>query len=239
MKTPLTLLLFFICTHICFAQTNEALKTISATYQVTKTLHSINEFKDTINRVQVELRGKLYVQSNKSMYWEEPMYLSTYQDGKVAIQTLTGLHDYKLPTDSMQNIRLNDAANGIWIGYSTNTFNGVAENTLSKGWFKPANRSWQFLPETKVVGGLSCQRAQLFYNKRLAWDVWFCPEIPIAVGGPLDICNLPGLVVAATNFISSKQILLSDYKMAASLPQHLFWPEQFNQPFTNDYTTAH
>lgn len=56
---------------------------------------------------------------------------------------------------------------------------------------------WKLLPESKKIGRFQCQRAQLFDDGDLVWDVWFTDAIPLEYNLSF-LMDMPGLVVEAT-----------------------------------------
>lgn len=58
------------------------------------------------------------------------------------------------------------------------------------------NYEWVFYNETKMILNYACKKASARYplDRRLVFDVWYTEDIA-AVGGPMDINGLPGLVL--------------------------------------------
>ena len=54
---------------------------------------------------------------------------------------------------------------------------------------------WVLTEDTDTVCGYECMKATGSYGGR-QWEVWFAPEIPVAMG-PWKCCGLPGLVMKA------------------------------------------
>lgn len=95
--------------------------------------------------------------------------------------------------------------------------------------FELGVQEWKLLPETKVINGLFCQRANFFHpiSNKLIWDVWFCPSIQVNFG-PGGIRDIPGLVVEALDLGNRETYLLESYTTDISVPKSVFWLEEFN-----------
>ncbi len=55
--------------------------------------------------------------------------------------------------------------------------------------------TWETLPETEVVMGYTCQKAQCSYGGRI-WYAWYTADIPLNYG-PWKLADLPGLILKA------------------------------------------
>jgi GLPGLI family protein len=198
-----------------------------AAYKITQNYIIPNE--SGINEtVTVALSGYLYRKNNRYIYFEKPDYLSQLENGSLIYSRTEGnVHTLVLPTDSLQDIYYSDYDSLIQ-RYRSQTF-GMNKNIFQA--FDPDFLTWELLPESKTIHGLSCQKATLTRYGQLQWVVWFAAGIPMRSGMSF-IKGLPGLIVDADLIPLNKHYSLMSVDSPAVIPESLFWPAAFNQPFS-------
>ncbi len=204
---------------------------LEAHYKIYKPIYSTDENGMEKNIANLELDGFLYQQKNKFIYFNKPLYLDKYPDGYIDVNIdRNNVNKIAIVMDTIQSIRYFDLDSSI----SRSRFNipGPGNYGINvKSNLKKNNINWQFLQDTKEINGLKCQKAQFINrNSKLQWIVWFCPDVA-AFGGPDYITGIPGIVVEGENKISNETFVLESYNNNISLPDNIFWPKEFDQPF--------
>jgi GLPGLI family protein len=203
-----------------------------AKYKVTKEvqINQPNSFQPKIP--PLEFTGYLYHKNNLYISWLTPNYLDKYPQGRIELEMPVaegiGFFGYSLNMDSMISIYYKAIdSNLIRLTNYTNASNSQKPYSYN---FEPGFTNWTILPESKIVQGLNCQRAQLIRSGGIQWDVWFCSDIPIE-NGVSNIFNLPGLMVEGYSFGEKTSYSLIYYNMQETFDDAVFWPPLFNQPF--------
>ena len=206
-------------------------QTLEARYKVFKPLNATSGNGMLNNIATLEWDGFLYQQNNRFIYFKKPLYLDKYPGGYVDIATdENNITAIGIVMDTVQAIRYLDFDSLIYRS-SINISGSPGHGINHKGNLSTNNINWRFLPDTKEINGLKCQKAQFINgNGKLQWVVWFCPDIP-ALGGPGYITGLPGIVVDGENKITSETYVLVSYRSNIKLPDNIFWPKEFNAPF--------
>jgi GLPGLI family protein len=181
----------------------------------------------------LEFTGSLYHKNNLYVSWLTPNYLDKYPEGKIEF-TRSGANEYYVyPLNMDTMIRIYYKAidsNLIRLTNFSNASNSQKPYTYN---FEPGFTKWTILPETKVIQGLNCQRAQRIIDGTLYYDVWFCADIPLE-HGISEIFNLPGLMVEGNSYGGNTiSYSLLYYNMQETFDDAVFWPPLFNQPFTH------
>ena len=228
MKDWLLALRFFLIVPFAGLVADANSQTLEAFYKISQGIYVSAENGISRNIATIEFNGFLYLQGNRSIFYKKPSYLNNYADGYVRYSTgENSEQDFALVMDTIQGLMYKDF-DSLIVRYRVD-IPGSGINV--KRPFKRGSQNWQFLSETKEIGGLKCQKAQFINgNGKLQWIVWFCPDIP-AVAGPNGITDLPGLVVDEENVITNEKYRLMSYKSDGTLPANIFWPDEFNKPF--------
>ncbi len=88
-------------------------------------------------------------------------------------------------------------------------------------------RNWEVTNESKIIQGYTCYKAiftKIINNLPYEQYAWFTPEIPFNFG-PLEWCNLPGLVLEYQNSKSSIVAKKIKFNVEDVLKQKLIKPE--------------
>jgi GLPGLI family protein len=201
---------------------------IQASYKVSQDIFASFQDFDKKKIATLESIGYFYKKENHYLYFEKPSYLSDYPTGHVELSEYNLLVGISM--DSIQ--KLNYVSLDSLVRYYRPHMTGkdrVKFNYSQK--FELDYFDWEFLPETKDVNGLKCQKAQLKIRDNLQWIVWFAPEIPTQAG-IFNITGLPGLVVSAECVPINTRYELVSYTIGTDISEQLFHPKEFNQPFT-------
>lgn len=206
-------------------------QTFEAHYKVFRSIYTTTSNGVLKNIATLELDGFLYQQKNRFIYFNKPLYLKKYPDGYIeVVNDENNITEIGVPMDTIQNIRYVDFDSLISRSRFDITGSGNHGFNEKNNW-KMGRVAWKFLPDSKEIDGLKCQKAQWINgNGKLQWEVWFCPHVPV-LGGPGYITGLPGIVVDGENKISNEKYALVSYKSDINLPPGIFWPEEFNEPF--------
>lgn len=183
------------------------------------------------NIATLDFDGFLFQSKSRFIYYKKPLYLGTYPDGFIHVSNSNDNEmQIGVVMDTIQGLRYLDFDSLITRSrMDVSGINGGGLNvkrTLKKGII-----TWKYTGDTKEINGLKCQKAEFINaNGERQWVVWFCPDINV-LAGPAGIRDLPGLVVEGENIITNERYVLISYKSNVVLPESIFWPNEFNQPF--------
>ena len=218
-------ILFSISCLLFFLKLNS--QTLEAHYKVQQSVN-ISSDPTRSKTLTLEYDGYLYRSDGKYIYFQKPLYLNKYPSGEIIESSGNAYNIYTLTMDTIQRIVYSNTDSMIVRRLLDGGNDDLKE--FSVRCFEWGSFEWQLLPETKIINGLLCQRAQQ-YNpgnpKELIWDVWFCPDINIGFG-PLNIRDIPGLVVEAESFTMQETYVLQSYNANISIPDCFFWPKEFD-----------
>ncbi|PUZ30027.1 GLPGLI family protein [Chitinophaga costaii] len=176
----------------------------------------------------ISFTGYLYKKGSRYIYFEKPEYLKDRPDGQfVANTTANTGYSFNLNTDTIQSIYYSDFDSLIY-RYRIDQLSTLPNRVQN---FNPNYYHWDFLTDTKEINGLHCQKATLTLRGNLQWVLWFCPDIPMQAGIG-NIKGVPGLIVEAERMSDHKHYTLDSYDANAVVPDSIFWPKEFNEPFS-------
>ncbi|MEO8403842.1 MAG: GLPGLI family protein [Chitinophagaceae bacterium] len=204
-----------------------AAQNLTAHYRVTQTV------KFSGQETSVQLSGTLWRKGNTYLYVERPEYLQKYPDGNISISTgNNGLAAYRLNMDTVQSLsRVNydSLITQFKIDSWWDTDPSSIKNVRQP--FESDCKEWEILPETKVINGLTCQKAiNNAPDGTRQFEIWFTSDIPMQSGIEGTI-GVPGLVVEATCVPLLKRYILESYSNEQMLTDTEMWPIAFNKPF--------
>lgn len=214
---------------------NLSAQTITANYSVTKAV-TYNDEKGTENFVAVlKYDGFLYASNNKFISFLKPLYLKDYPKGEIPILSKQNNESnaYGVRMDTLQEIQYIALDSLIMRFRFHKNPEGYHSNFMRE--FEANYQKWEILPETKTIQGLQCQRAKLFHPKKaqLIFDVWFYADIPVQVNFS-NIIGLPGLVIEGELIPEKIKFALKKYELDVPISKHIFWPNEFNEPFKQE-----
>ena len=92
--------------------------------------------------------------------------------------------------------------------------------------------NWIIKDSSKNISGFECLKAEGFCKGRF-YEVWFCPEIPIAAG-PWKLSGLPGLILEAYDL---RRSIIFTFKSITNIevPEYINLPNKFSQVTTNEF----
>jgi len=218
-------ILFSIWCLLFFLKLNS--QTLEAHYKVQQSLNI--SFDPTRSKtLTLEYDGFLYRSGGRYIYFQKPLYLDKYPSGEI-IESFSNVYNiYPLEMDTIQRIRYNNTDSMI-LRERLDATSEDLKQFIVRG-FEWGSFEWKLLPETKMINGLLCQRAQQYNRgnpKEQIWDVWFCPDIMMNFG-PLNIRDIPGLVVEAENLTIPESYVLQSYNANIPIPDSIFWPKEFD-----------
>ncbi len=221
---------FCILTLLLAVSSGKA-QTMEAHYKMSKDIFMSEDNGSMRKLATVTYDGYLYQSGSKFISFKRPTFLADYPNGFVTYQTgPKSEYSVELSIDTLQGITYRNF-DSMCVRYRIDIpgKGGSGINVLRK--FNRGNLKWDYMDETKDIGGLKCQKAQFVNgNGKLQWVVWFCPDLPVN-GGPDGITDVPGLVVEGSDLITDEKFVLDNYKTNTVIPEHIFWPEVFSQPF--------
>lgn len=223
---------FLRCILFVFVPVTIQAQTLTATYAVTSSMN-ITLSSGQVKQQTINYSGILYRKGNRYIYFEKPDYLSKYPSGQIKIDygNYNGAVYDLGGTDTIQFISYADYDSLLERWRINSRIPGVINNSLQyfdSGFLNGRwKNQWQIGTETKEINGLHCRYA-LLPNR---WEVWYCPDIPIAFG-VYFIVGLPGLVVEANKLsMGGRHFVLESYTTNTDIPDSRFWPAEFNEPF--------
>lgn len=183
----------------------------------------------------LEYEGFFFKKKNKFLYYKKPLYLSKYPEGQISISNQANVYqNFEIYMDTIQSISYKDMDSLLWkYRFDLTGTGNVTENYVQA--FEPGFQEWQFHSETKTINGLKCQKATRDVAGKISWEVWFCPDIPMATNIS-NIFDLPGLVVEAENFSLNERYALDSYSLNAEVSDSVFSLKEFEQPFISRKT---
>lgn len=200
---------------------------LEARYEVTWNI-SLPSQNGNSKLIPISYTGTLYRKNNKYIYMERPGYLSTLSNDEMSVDEADHrITKLLLNSDTIQNIYYSDF-DSLVSRYRADIKSGEGINYFQN--FEVDYFPWELLPVTKEINNLHCQKAVLSMKGQEQWSVWFCADIPMQAG----VCNiksLPGLIVEADYIPLNKHYILSAYDTKRDLPDNIFWPSVFNNPF--------
>jgi len=107
---------------------------------------------------------------------------------------------------------------------------GVYKNIFR--FFDPDYVQWVVQEGTYIINGISCKHA-ISYSKQTnapAFEIWYNEDIEMSIG-PLNLFNVPGLVVKAKIHGMRTTLILKEFSTTDVPDDRVFWPEEFNAPF--------
>jgi GLPGLI family protein len=174
-------------------------------------------------------KGFFFKQGGRTIFYKKPLYLANYPTGSIDVPVGTSnTTRVSLPMDTTQGIYYRDM-DSLVMRWRLDISGGSMDFNYER-LFVQGNSSWELTPEQKTIGGLKCQKAVLRNHGVIIWEVWFTPEIPVTVG-PAGIVDIPGLVVEAYCIPWNETYRLDSYSTTVKIPQDVFWPAEFKQPF--------
>lgn len=224
MKKTIYIFLFFFSSAALQAQNLEA------TYKVYRDIYYSTENGQKKLLATVDLMGFLYKKGETYISYCKPSYLKKYPLGNIDFQDNTGISNtVMLYKDTLQHLNY---ANFDSLISRTRTMSTIkkTENifrNFSRGEFK-----WQILPETKIVNGLSCQKAILIVKRTnsIGYLAWFCADVPVQMN-PLGIKDIPGLIVELECPTLDSRWVLTSYNTEINIADSIIWPQEFTEPF--------
>jgi GLPGLI family protein len=218
------ILLIFISCFIFFqihAQISEAHYLVKQPVQISV---GNNKTKEII----LEYEGLIYQSGAKAITYLAPQYLMQYPSGEIKIPLESGFTTMLLNMDSMQLVHLYDKDSlRLW---SFNGSNGTVRQSFTKK-FRYGKLKCKILPETKIINGLQCQHAKMFFasdTTRIIHDIWFHPDISLSFG-LVGLIDAPGLIVECSTPLTNISYSLKYFKTAEPIDNAIFWPAIFNK----------
>ena len=203
----------------------------TAKYKVTREVVS-TEGNNSSTLATLSLEGYFYMKGSKVISFLKPLYLVDYPKGYIQEkQNDFTYHTQGLFMDSLQQIAYCNLDSMIFRNRSEMTgLNGKGANYAA--YVKTGMNNWKVFPESKVIQGLTCQRATLQKpNGNPSCEIWFAIDIPMQIGLN-GIFDVPGLIVEGEIFSAHEKFTLASYSFDAPISDSLFWPKEFNEPFT-------
>lgn len=205
-------------------------QTLEAKYKVTRRI-PLTEKSGKVTHYSFDYTGFLYRKGSSYISFVKPLYLDVYPTG---VKEVFYAENQKIPLsllmDTIQTLNYISFDSLVW-RYRLDRTGRVDFNHMRK--FEPGIRAWNFLPDTKEVNGLNCQKATLYSSGLLAYEVWFCPDIPMQAG-PHHLIDLPGLIVELESYFTKTTWVLESYTADIDIADNIFWPAEFNQPFKEE-----
>ena len=227
---------FILCllTSFFLFTTNESIaQTFQANYQVTRNM-SLSAGAPTAGKtLALAYDGLLYSKGNRTISFCRPLYLDEYPTGTVEVDNPEGgTVTNNLHMDSVQALAYVDLDSMIMRNRSDGSGRNLKRTNTTRE-FEWGIRKWHLLPDTKIISGLSCQKAVLYRSGgsgEIVYEIWFCPDIG-QQAGPRGLTDLPGLVVELQVVPFDEHWSLQSYVFNTPLSDSLFWPNEFNEPF--------
>lgn len=203
---------------------------VEATYLVTQNI--IVNLPDVGAKkiATLESTGHLYRNSARYIYFERPNYLAAYPEGIVTYELPNG-GNYKagISMDSIQRLSYKNMDSLVRIYRAHSSGKGQTDFSFKQK-FEADYFEWKMINETKIIDGLSCQKAELSIKNKLQWVVWFTPDIPMQAGIS-NIIGIPGLIVNAEHIPINVNYKLVKYKVGQYIAEEIFHPKEFEEPF--------
>jgi len=196
----------------------------SARYKVTKQIELKDENDKTIV-IDLPYSGFYFAKDFKVLSYIKPLYLYKYPDGYLKVNNMS----YQLDMDSLQFLCYANLDSFI-LRRRIKKMVGECENILNE--FEKGVMKWALESESKIKLGLTCKKATCHNpntNKPYC-EIWYSTEIPMPIGIN-NLLDVPGLIVEATFFNLSETYELLSYSFTESIPDEIFWPDEFNEPF--------
>lgn len=211
-------------------------QTLSATYKVTKDILNAGSENQNTSLPPLEFTGNYFMQGKRVISYLTPDYLDRYPTGKIESTRNDGPNNYSvniipLCTDSIIGVNYSDGDSLIW--RYTSYVGGANMQRPSSFKYEVGFKKWVVLNETKDINGLICQRAVSYMEgNQVEWDIWFYPDISVDRGFE-NTFGVPGLIVEGVCPPGKLTMKLLNYALGAAIPDSIFWPELFNQPFVH------
>lgn len=227
MKKHVILVLFMLSSFYIHAQFNSA----TCIYQVSSSVKPPFEGQKSTT---LNFKGYLYKLGNRYIYFSKPLFLETYPEGKITSSDGGQIGYSVFCIDTMQHVIYVDLDSSIKRG--RNGFAGLEKkdsgiNRLFE--IEPGLNEWKILPATKLVNGLTCQKATLAMRgepTKPYMEIWFATDIPMPVG-PWGTTDMPGLAVEGKFIGADLSFSLQSFTPNSSFDTAVFWPGYFNEPF--------
>lgn len=203
---------------------------LSATYDINRTVVSRIAGNNNSTVADLKLIGYYYLKGNKVISFSKPLYLNDFPTGSIVEKENDFMyHTHSLIMDTIQGISYFNLDSMIF--RTRMQFSGLNQegvNYVSS--FSNGVNKWEVFPETRQINNLVCQRAILKKRDKIVCDVWFAKDIqvPITFYGFAD---LPGLLVEGEMMRTQEKFSLKSYTFDKSIPDSIFWPAEFNEPF--------
>lgn len=208
-------------------------QSLIANYQVTRAFSLSRGTSNDANELELSFEGALYTKGNKTISFCRPLYLNEYPTGTVDSDVPgQGIVTTYLFMDSIQALNYVNLDSMIWRSRNDRSGSNRPRTNILRE-FETGSQKWHLLAETKVISGLSCQKAVVYRNGNsgeIVYEIWFCPNIDQLVG-PRGLRDVPGLVVELTVVPFKEHWSLQSYVENAPVNDQLFWPKEFDQPF--------
>lgn len=222
--------IFFFCI-IIFQKL--AAQQFTAKYNVTReVIGQIDGKSETI--ADLDLEGYFYLKGNRIITFLKPLYLMDYPTGQIQKKISSyNMASYDLLMGPIQSISYYTLDSMIYRSRNELAgLNGFGQNNADIMRPAPGYNKWELSGETKIILGLSCEKATLAGSTGTpAVEMWFSKDIPMPLG-LYGLADVPGLMVEGEMFSSHEKFKLESYSFDTEIPDAIFWPKVFNEPFT-------
>ncbi len=214
MKKIISVTFFLILCKILTAQSSIAEYNLKRTYQYTDD----NGIKKVVG--VVSLIAYNYIKDSVAISYEIPNYLKEFPDGRIEYQhNANVISFFSLSTDSLQQINK--------INFDSSEFYKPKENEILKWKFETGYQVWDYTNDTKIINGMSCQKAVQKLNDGSIYQiVWFAQEIPVKAN-LMNIQNLPGLAVEIEAPTINAIYQLTSFVQNVDIPDSVFNLKEF------------
>ena len=205
-------------------------QTLKAEYQIVQDIYANVDGKGDRKITALESVGFLYRKDSRYIYFQKPSYLDQYPSGKI-VENVGANHNYSINLfmDTVQRLNYKDMDSLIKRYRPDMTGkDGINFNYIQN--FEADFYTWEMHSETKEIQGLKCQKASLTIREIPQWVVWFTAQVPMQAGID-NIIGIPGLIVEAESIPLKARYSLIKYTAGISIPDEVFWPAEFKQPF--------
>lgn len=114
--------------------------------------------------------------------------------------------------------------------YHIRPIKGIHENIFF--YFDPGYFQWEVQEGSYMINGIECRHAIRYseMNNGVAFEIWYNEDIEMPIG-PLNLFNVPGLVVKAKIHGLRTTLTLKEFSTTDVPEDKVFWPKEFNAPF--------
>lgn len=185
----------------------------------------------------VNLTTKVLYSNNKVLSYQVPLYLKEFPDGQIQMEIKEKGITMATPIvmDSIQMLRYYNLDSLFFITRVDNPKTGLSNpNEIRNQYFQFEHgfERWELLPDSMLIEGKWCRRAQMRYshNNEILYDFWYTDEIPIPLG-PMGYVELPGLVIKGIMPPLGYSFELAKYDLQAIIAPQEMWKKELDERY--------